>query len=162
MWKAPPCGQLKKLIRIQHRYGEADADLPGSQPSTTVRPQSAQAGRPWLLKTCSTEKDLSFRTRNLAPHAYLLEGVFEQALTGLSGGPLFHSGQNSMLARSGAASPAQREILDACAAPESKSAYLCDHAADGPGLPRGSCMKSGRSCWTAFAAVWGWTTCVRR
>ena len=72
------------------------------------------------------KKNLTFRT-GLAPHAYLLEGVAEPVLDpDYQAGLYSIQGQSSMLAAEAVQARPGMKILDACAAPGGKSAYLCE------------------------------------
>lgn len=72
------------------------------------------------------KKNLTFRA-GLAPHAYLLEGVAEPVLdSDYQAGLYSIQGQSSMLAAEAVQAKPGMKILDACAAPGGKSAYLCE------------------------------------
>ena len=72
------------------------------------------------------KKNLTFRA-GLAPHAYLLEGVAEPVLDpDYQAGLYSIQGQSSMLAAEAVQAKPGMKILDACAAPGGKSAYLCE------------------------------------
>lgn len=72
------------------------------------------------------KKNLTFRA-GLAPHAYLLEGVTEPGLDpDYQAGLYSIQGQSSMLAAEAVQAKPGMKILDACAAPGGKSAYLCE------------------------------------
>ena len=72
------------------------------------------------------KKNLTFRA-GLAPHAYLLEGVAEPVLDpDYQAGLYSIQGQSSMLAAEAVQARPGMKILDACAAPGGKSAYLCE------------------------------------
>ncbi|MCL1855866.1 MAG: 16S rRNA (cytosine(967)-C(5))-methyltransferase RsmB [Clostridia bacterium] len=66
-------------------------------------------------------------SRGLAPHAYLLSGAAELALDGdYQRGMFSIQGQSSILAAEAVQAKPGMRILDACAAPGGKSAYLCE------------------------------------
>ena len=92
---------------------------------TTVRPNLLKLddhGFEDLLR----KKNLTFRA-GLAPHAYLLEGVAEPVLDpDYQAGLYSIQGQSSMLAAEAVQAKPGMKILDACAAPGGKSAYLCE------------------------------------
>ena len=72
------------------------------------------------------KKNLSFR-EGVAPHAYLLEGVTEPGFDpDYQAGLYSIQGQSSMLAAEAVQARPGMKILDACAAPGGKSAYLCE------------------------------------
>lgn len=72
------------------------------------------------------KKNLSFRA-GVAPHAYLLEGVTEPGFDpDYQAGLYSIQGQSSMLAAEAVQARPGMKILDACAAPGGKSAYLCE------------------------------------
>ena len=92
---------------------------------TTVRPNLLKLddhGFEDLLR----KKNLTFRA-GVAPHAYLLEGVTEPGFDpDYQAGLYSIQGQSSMLAAEAVQARPGMKILDACAAPGGKSAYLCE------------------------------------
>lgn len=65
--------------------------------------------------------------RGIAPHAFLVQGAAEISLDMDYRGGLFSiQGQSSMLAAEAVQAKPGMRILDACAAPGGKSAYLCE------------------------------------
>lgn len=66
-------------------------------------------------------------TRGLAPHAYLVSGAAEITLDrDYQKGMFSIQGQSSMLAAEAVQAKPGMKVLDACAAPGGKSAYLCE------------------------------------
>ncbi len=66
-------------------------------------------------------------SRGLAPHAYLVSGAAEIGLDSDYQKGLFSiQGQSSMLAAEAVQAKVGMKVLDACAAPGGKSAYLCE------------------------------------
>lgn len=73
-----------------------------------------------------SKKELSF-TRGIAPHAWLVTGASDLAADADYRAGLFSiQGQSSILAAETVEAKAGMRILDACAAPGGKSAYLCE------------------------------------
>ncbi|MDD3336864.1 MAG: 16S rRNA (cytosine(967)-C(5))-methyltransferase RsmB, partial [Eubacteriales bacterium] len=71
-------------------------------------------------------KEMSFE-KGVAPHSYLLTGVSELALDKDYQNGLFSiQGQSSILAAEAVQAARGMKVLDACAAPGGKSAYLCE------------------------------------
>lgn len=121
-----PLWLVKKLIEA-YGFDTAKQMLTYREAShpTTVRPNLLKLddhGFEDLLR----KKDLSFRT-GVAPHAYLLEGVTEPGFDpDYQAGLYSIQGQSSMLAAEAVQARPGMKILDACAAPGGKSAYLCE------------------------------------
>lgn len=121
-----PLWLVKKLIEA-YGFDTAKQMLTYREAShpTTVRPNLLKLddhGFEDLLR----KKNLTFRA-GLAPHAYLLEGVAEPVLDpDYQAGLYSIQGQSSMLAAEAVQARPGMKILDACAAPGGKSAYLCE------------------------------------
>lgn len=121
-----PLWLVKKLIEA-YGFDTAKQMLTCREAShpTTVRPNLLKLddhGFEDLLR----QKDLSFRA-GVAPHAYLLEGVTEPGFDpDYQAGLYSIQGQSSMLAAEAVQARPGMKILDACAAPGGKSAYLCE------------------------------------
>ena len=121
-----PLWLVKKLIEA-YGFDTAKQMLTYREAShpTTVRPNLLKLddhGFEDLLR----KKDLSFRA-GVAPHAYLLEGVTEPGFDpDYQAGLYSIQGQSSMLAAEAVQARPGMKILDACAAPGGKSAYLCE------------------------------------
>lgn len=121
-----PLWLVKKLIEA-YGFDTAKQMLTYREAShpTTVRPNLLKLddhGFEDLLR----KKNLSFRA-GLAPHAYLLEGVTEPGFDpDYQAGLYSIQGQSSMLAAEAVQARPGMKILDACAAPGGKSAYLCE------------------------------------
>ncbi len=117
---------LRNLIREKDELSWPDAEKdPEASHPTTVRPNLLKLddhGFEDLLR----KKNLSFRA-GVAPHAYLLEGVTEPGFDpDYQAGLYSIQGQSSMLAAEAVQARPGMKILDACAAPGGKSAYLCE------------------------------------
>ena len=139
-----PLWLVKKLIEA-YGFDTAKQMLTYREAShpTTVRPNLLKLddhGFEDLLR----KKNLSFRA-GVAPHAYLLEGVTEPGFDpDYQAGLYSIQGQSSMLAAEAVQARPGMKILDACAAPGGKSAYLCETMqSDGPGLCVGAARKAG-------------------
>lgn len=121
-----PLWLVKKLIEA-YGFETAERMLTYREAShpTTVRPNLLKLddhGFEDLLR----KKNLSFRA-GVAPHAYLLEGVTEPGFDpDYQAGLYSIQGQSSMLAAEAVQARPGMKILDACAAPGGKSAYLCE------------------------------------
>ena len=121
-----PLWLVKKLIEA-YGFDTAKQMLTYREAShpTTVRPNLLKLddhGFEDLLR----KKNLSFRA-GVAPHAYLLEGVTEPGFDpDYQAGLYSIQGQSSMLAAEAVQARPGMKILDACAAPGGKSAYLCE------------------------------------
>ena len=121
-----PLWLVKKLIEA-YGFDTAKQMLTYREAShpTTVRPNLLKLddhGFEELLR----KKNLSFRA-GVAPHAYLLEGVTEPGFDpDYQAGLYSIQGQSSMLAAEAVQARPGMKILDACAAPGGKSAYLCE------------------------------------
>lgn len=121
-----PLWLVKKLIEA-YGFDTAKQMLTYREAShpTTVRPNLLKLddhGFEELLR----KKNLSFRA-GMAPHAYLLEGVTEPGFDpDYQAGLYSIQGQSSMLAAEAVQARPGMKILDACAAPGGKSAYLCE------------------------------------
>ena len=121
-----PLWLVKKLIEA-YGFDTAKQMLTYREASypTTVRPNLLKLddhGFEDLLR----KKNLSFRA-GVAPHAYLLEGVTEPGFDpDYQAGLYSIQGQSSMLAAKAVQAKPGMKILDACAAPGGKSAYLCE------------------------------------
>lgn len=121
-----PLWLVKKLIEA-YGFDTAKQMLTYREAShpTTVRPNLLKLddhGFEDLLR----KKNLTFRA-GLAPHAYLLEGVTEPGFDpDYQAGLYSIQGQSSMLAAEAVQARPGMKILDACAAPGGKSAYLCE------------------------------------
>ena len=121
-----PLWLVKKLIEA-YGFDTAKQMLTYREASypTTVRPNLLKLddhGFEDLLR----KKNLSFRA-GVAPHAYLLEGVTEPGFDpDYQAGLYSIQGQSSMLAAEAVQAKPGMKILDACAAPGGKSAYLCE------------------------------------
>ena len=121
-----PLWLVKKLIEA-YGFDTAKQMLTCREAShpTTVRPNLLKLddhGFEDLLR----KKNLSFRA-GVAPHAYLLEGVTEPGFDpDYQAGLYSIQGQSSMLAAEAVQARPGMKILDACAAPGGKSAYLCE------------------------------------
>ena len=121
-----PLWLVKKLIEA-YGFDTAKQMLTYREAShpTTVRPNLLKLddhGFEDLLH----KKNLSFRA-GVAPHAYLLEGVTEPGFDpDYQAGLYSIQGQSSMLAAEAVQARPGMKILDACAAPGGKSAYLCE------------------------------------
>lgn len=121
-----PLWLVKKLIEA-YGFDTAKQMLTYREAShpTTVRPNLLKLddhGFEDLLR----KKNLSFRA-GVAPHAYLLEGVTEPGFDpDYQAGLYSIQGQSSILAAEAVQARPGMKILDACAAPGGKSAYLCE------------------------------------
>lgn len=121
-----PLWLVKKLIEA-YGFDTAKQMLTYREAShpTTVRPNLLKLddhGFEDLLR----KKNLPFRA-GMAPHAYLLEGVTEPGFDpDYQAGLYSIQGQSSMLAAEAVQARPGMKILDACAAPGGKSAYLCE------------------------------------
>lgn len=121
-----PLWLVKKLIEA-YGFDTAKQMLTYREAShpTTVRPNLLKLddhGFEDLLR----KKNLSFWA-GVAPHAYLLEGVTEPGFDpDYQAGLYSIQGQSSMLAAEAVQAKPGMKILDACAAPGGKSAYLCE------------------------------------
>ena len=119
-----PLWLVKKLIEA-YGFDTAKQMLTYREAShpTTVRPNLLKLddhGFEDLLR----KKNLSFRA-GVAPHAYLLEGVTEPGFDpDYQAGLYSIQGQSSMLAAEAVQARPGMKILDACAAPGGKPAYL--------------------------------------
>lgn len=129
-WLSIETSTPKWLIeRLNKAYGEEEAEKllkfrPQSHP-VVLRPNMTKLTDK-QFETMMQKKGLAFE-KGVAPHAYLVSGM-----TDVSGDPDFRSGQYSVQGQSSILAaeavdckPGQR-ILDACAAPGGKSAYLCE------------------------------------
>jgi len=115
--------------RLLEAYGEEEAQRIILHRNTghpvTVRPN--------MLRLTDAEFEELLRRKGwqaspgLAPHAYLVTGMTEVALDGdYQRGMFSIQGQSSMLAAEAVQAKPGMRILDACAAPGGKSAYLCE------------------------------------
>lgn len=81
------------------------------------------------FETLLTGKEIAFQ-KGVAPHAYLLTGLTEPGMDpDYQAGKFSIQGQSSILAAQAMEAKAGMRILDACAAPGGKSAYLCEQMA---------------------------------
>jgi 16S rRNA (cytosine967-C5)-methyltransferase len=115
--------------RLIADYGEAEAEKILSHreetPSLTVRPNLYSSGDEDLIRMLE-QKQIKW-SRGVAPHAFLLEGLSEIPYDqDYRNGKYSVQGQSSMLAAEAVQAKPGMRILDACAAPGGKSAYLCE------------------------------------
>lgn len=115
--------------RLIADYGEEEAEKILSHreetPCLTVRPNLHTSGDEELIRMLE-EKQIKWH-RGAAPHAFLLEGISELTYDqDYRNGKYSVQGQSSMLAAEAVQAKPGMRILDACAAPGGKSAYLCE------------------------------------
>ena len=115
--------------RIVADYGEEEAEKilfhREETPCLTVRPNLHTSGDEELIRLLE-KKELKWK-RGVAPHAFLLEGLSELSYDqDYRSGKYSVQGQSSMLAAEAVQAKPGMRILDACAAPGGKSAYLCE------------------------------------
>ncbi len=115
--------------RLISDYGEEEAEkILSYRESThpiTVRPNLHTSSDEELI--CALDKKQIKWTKGVAPHAFLLEGLSELTYDqDYRDGKYSVQGQSSMLAAEAVQARAGMRILDACAAPGGKSAYLCE------------------------------------
>lgn len=115
--------------RLIADYGEEEAEkILSYRESThpiTVRPNLYTFSDEELIRSLD-RKEIKW-TKGLAPHAFLLEGLSELTYDqDYRDGKYSVQGQSSMLAAEAVQAKPGMRILDACAAPGGKSAYLCE------------------------------------
>ncbi len=121
-----PLWLVDKLIA---EYGAEEAEkilsFRETQHDLTVRPNLYTFSDQQLEKALDA-KQIKWR-KGVAPHAYLLEGTAELTFDqDYRNGHFSIQGQSSMLAAEAVQAKPGMRILDACAAPGGKSAYLCE------------------------------------
>ncbi|MBE5801287.1 MAG: 16S rRNA (cytosine(967)-C(5))-methyltransferase RsmB [Clostridiales bacterium] len=115
--------------RLIAEYGAEEAERILSYrektPVLTIRPNLYTSSDQELEKQLKN-KGITYR-KGVAPHAFLLEGVSEPTYDADYQKGLYSiQGQSSMLAAEAIQARPGMRILDACAAPGGKSAYLCE------------------------------------
>ncbi|NLO86833.1 MAG: 16S rRNA (cytosine(967)-C(5))-methyltransferase RsmB, partial [Clostridiales bacterium] len=121
-----PTWIVDKLIAA---YGEEEAEKLIMQRSTehpiVIRPNLTSMSDDEFAKLLE-KKEWRYE-RGLAPHAFLTYGVQEMTYDkDYQDGHFTIQGQSSMLAAQAVEAKAGMKILDACAAPGGKSAYMCE------------------------------------
>ncbi|MBE5794728.1 MAG: 16S rRNA (cytosine(967)-C(5))-methyltransferase RsmB [Clostridiales bacterium] len=115
--------------RLIADYGAEEAEKilshRNAAPSVTVRPNLHISSDEELIRSLDA-KEIKWN-RGIAPHAFLLEGISELTYDqDYRNGKYSVQGQSSMLAAEAIQAKPGMRILDACAAPGGKSAYLCE------------------------------------
>lgn len=115
--------------RLVAEYGEEEAEriilYREEEHPVVVRPNLLRISDD-EFEALLSQKAWSSR-RGLAPHAFLITGASEIAMDrDYVGGRFSIQGQSSMLAAEAVQAKPGMKILDACAAPGGKSAYLCE------------------------------------
>ncbi len=114
--------------RLMADYGAEEAEKILSHreaASLTVRPNLYTSSDEELIRLLE-KKELKW-SRGVAPHAFRLEGLSELSYDqDYRNGKYSVQGQSSMLAAEAVQAKPGMRILDACAAPGGKSAYLCE------------------------------------
>ena len=115
--------------RLMADYGAEEAEqilsYRNAAPCVTVRPNLHTSSDEELIRALDA-KEIKW-SRGVAPHAFLLEGISELTYDqDYRNGKYSVQGQSSMLAAEAIQAKPGMRILDACAAPGGKSAYLCE------------------------------------
>lgn len=115
--------------RLVDDYGAEEAEkilsYRNAAPCVTVRPNLHTSSDEELIRSLDA-RQIKW-SRGVAPHAFLLEGISELAYDqDYRNGKYSVQGQSSMLAAEAVQAKPGMRILDACAAPGGKSAYLCE------------------------------------
>ena len=115
--------------RLMADYGAEEAEqilsYRNAAPCVTVRPNLHTSSDEELIRALDA-KEIKC-SRGVAPHAFLLEGISELTYDqDYRNGKYSVQGQSSMLAAEAIQAKPGMRILDACAAPGGKSAYLCE------------------------------------
>ena len=121
-----PSWLVKRLVEA---YGDEEAEklllYRESAHPTVMRPNMTKLSDADFEKLLE-KKGLSF-TRGVAPHAYLVGGAVDAGSDpDFRSGMYSIQGQSSILAAEAVEAKPGMRILDACAAPGGKSAYLCE------------------------------------